>query len=187
MSVRQMAKVWELDLPQPLKLLALALADWADDEGGNVWPSIDTIARKIGASPRTVQRQLRQLEALDLVRVEHAGGGRGRTQRLRLTTQNGVRLSPLPKRASHRAQKGDTRRVKGDRAVSPDPDIHQYPSGLELENQTEPELPPRLEGEGRREYVRRILIERYTLPAQDEPHPRPGGDVQRRVPLPPVP
>ena len=50
-------------------LLLLALADFADDAGGNVFPSVDKMAEKTRASRRTVQRNLRQLVA-DGVLVE---------------------------------------------------------------------------------------------------------------------
>ena len=44
-------------------LLLLALADFADDAGGNVFPSVDKMAEKTRTSRRTVQRNLRQLVA----------------------------------------------------------------------------------------------------------------------------
>ena len=50
-------------------LLLLALADFADDAGGNVFPSVDKMAEKTRTSRRTVQRNLRQLVA-DGVLVE---------------------------------------------------------------------------------------------------------------------
>jgi hypothetical protein len=39
-SVRVSARVWELDLPPSEKLVLLKLADFADDGGGNAWPSV---------------------------------------------------------------------------------------------------------------------------------------------------
>lgn len=176
MSVRVMAEVWELDLPQPLKLLALALADWADDEGGNIWPSIDTMARKVGAHPRTVQRQLRLLEESGLVRIEHGGGGRGRTRRLRLQTQKGDKLPPIPKRVAPGAQKGGTGGLKGGTAMPPDPLIEPSLTAEPFEFEAE-NLPPLEPGESRRDYLRRITSQAFTMPPQGEPHPRPGQHV----------
>jgi hypothetical protein len=43
------------------KLVALALGDHADDDGGSVYPSVETIARKTDLSVRCVQDQLREL------------------------------------------------------------------------------------------------------------------------------
>ena len=40
-------------------LLLMALADFADDAGGNMLPSVDKMAEKTRASRRTVQRNLR--------------------------------------------------------------------------------------------------------------------------------
>lgn len=44
-------------------LLALALADFADDAGRSIWPSVQTLMRKTRQSRRTVQRQLAELRA----------------------------------------------------------------------------------------------------------------------------
>lgn len=50
-----MSLVWAADLPPMEKLVLLALADCANDEGG-CWPSCATIARKSGQGERTVRR-----------------------------------------------------------------------------------------------------------------------------------
>ena len=63
MSIRVMTAVWDMDLPAKQKLVALALADCANDEG-EAWPSIATLARKCGCDRRTVQRNLREIEKL---------------------------------------------------------------------------------------------------------------------------
>lgn len=75
MSVRVMSLVWDLDLPAFEKLVLLALADCANDEG-LAWPSIATLRRKTNAGERTVQRSLRALETSgQLKRVEVPGKG----------------------------------------------------------------------------------------------------------------
>ncbi len=57
------------------KLVLLALADCANDEG-LAWPSVATIAKKSGCNERTVQRNLRALEDAGLiVRDEVLGKG----------------------------------------------------------------------------------------------------------------
>lgn len=61
MSIALMTEVWRLDLPSVDKLVMLALADWANDDG-KCWPSIARIAAKSGCSDRTVQRALREAE-----------------------------------------------------------------------------------------------------------------------------
>jgi len=61
-SVKVMALVWEADLPPMEKLVLLALADCANDEG-MCWPSAPTLARKSGQGERTVRRCVQSLIA----------------------------------------------------------------------------------------------------------------------------
>lgn len=76
MSVKMMSIIWEMDLPPTDKLVLLAVADWARDDGSYCWPSISTIAKKSGVSERTVQRTLRAAEqAGHLTRIEDRGKG----------------------------------------------------------------------------------------------------------------
>lgn len=74
MSIKYMSAVWErADLTQSQTLVALAIADHADDEG-HCYPSIDRIALKARIKRRQTQAVIRQLEDLGLLRVErHAG------------------------------------------------------------------------------------------------------------------
>lgn len=62
MSIRIMAEVWASSMPPRLKLVALALADHADDDG-NCWPATAKLCAKTGQSERTVLSALRELEA----------------------------------------------------------------------------------------------------------------------------
>jgi helix-turn-helix protein len=55
-----MSAVWEVNLPATEKLVLLALADNANDEG-HCWPSAMTIARKCGQGERTVRRAIQSL------------------------------------------------------------------------------------------------------------------------------
>lgn len=82
MSVRAIAEVWNREVPTSHLLTALALADHADHEGRNAFPSVRLLAWKTGQSRRTVQRHLRALEASGF--IEAAGypkGGHGRATR----------------------------------------------------------------------------------------------------------
>lgn len=72
MSVRQMAAVWELELPSHLKLVLLAIADHANDEGA-AFPGQERLAAKCSLAPRTVRDSLAKLEQLDLLRVVRRG------------------------------------------------------------------------------------------------------------------
>ena len=73
MSIRIMSDIWEMSFPPTDKLVFLALADCANDEG-LAWPSIATIARKSGVSERTVQRSIRVGELAGLIRREEVKG-----------------------------------------------------------------------------------------------------------------
>ena len=69
MSIAAMAWAWRQDLPPTPKLVLLALADHADDQGV-CWPGQRGIAAKVGRSRRTVQRTIMALEGLGLLAVE---------------------------------------------------------------------------------------------------------------------
>lgn len=74
MSIRIMTNVWEHPgINATQKLVLLALADWANEEG-LCWPSINRLASKTGIAGRSVQRLIRQLEELNLVRREEVSG-----------------------------------------------------------------------------------------------------------------
>jgi hypothetical protein len=78
MSVKVMGKVFETDLEPADKVLLLALADHAHDDGTKIFPSVARMMVKSSMAERTVQRHLRGLvERGLLVVVNHAEGGRG--------------------------------------------------------------------------------------------------------------
>lgn len=63
MSLRAVLAVFDHSESQlATRLVALALADHAHDDGSNAYPSVDTIARKARVNERTVRRGLRWLE-----------------------------------------------------------------------------------------------------------------------------
>ena len=61
MSVVIWSEVWRLDLPRNEHYVLLALANYADDDGGKVFPSVGKIAWMCGMTERSVQRILRRL------------------------------------------------------------------------------------------------------------------------------
>lgn len=75
MSIRVMTFVWDARLPTAEKIVLLVIADHANDDGSNAWPSIATIARKASMSERSVQRHIKSLEQAGVLRVEQQGGG----------------------------------------------------------------------------------------------------------------
>lgn len=72
MSIRVLSLAFAVQLQPSEKLLLLALADYADDHGGHIFPSVDTLAVKSCMSRRTVQRRLRDLEDRGLISVVEA-------------------------------------------------------------------------------------------------------------------
>jgi len=77
MSGKIMGKVWDLDLPHNQLLVLLSLADHADHEGKNVFPSLGLTSWKTGYSEQQVRRVLRDLEkAKILLVVERKAGKR---------------------------------------------------------------------------------------------------------------
>lgn len=75
MSVRLMSMVWDIEFPtQSQKLLALKMADHANDEGGSIWPSKSRLARQTGASESTIQLGLKVFRQCGLLHVLEMGG-----------------------------------------------------------------------------------------------------------------
>lgn len=108
-----MALVWELDLPPGEKLVLLALADQANDEGRQCWPSVETIAHRSGQGIRTVRRALASLEdAGHLTRNHRDGtssqyhvhpgqnGSPAKSAPLPKTTKTPAKLAPKPSRTT---------------------------------------------------------------------------------------
>ncbi|MGJ7557449.1 helix-turn-helix domain-containing protein [Variovorax sp. RB3P1] len=89
------------------RLLALAMADHASDDGRRIWPSVDELARKTMQSRSSVQRQIRRMVAIGwLIQVKSATGRPGVTNEYRIcpewieggevpTPETGVNLTPL--------------------------------------------------------------------------------------------
>lgn len=70
-----MAEVWRTDLPTVEKMVLLVIADHANDEGTQSYPSQATIASKASISVRTVQRAVNNLVSEGYIRMfKHSGG-----------------------------------------------------------------------------------------------------------------
>ena len=68
-----MTAAWKVRLPQSDKLLLLALADNANDQG-LCWPSVQTLSQKCGLDDRTIQRAIKRLTDADHLTVNHRTG-----------------------------------------------------------------------------------------------------------------
>lgn len=83
MSILLMSRIFKAHMGSPSrKLLALRLADYADDEGRGIWPTVATLAEQTEMDRRTVQRHMADFvkEGL-LVVVAEASGRPGQATR----------------------------------------------------------------------------------------------------------
>ncbi|OJA82931.1 hypothetical protein BGV71_14250 [Burkholderia ubonensis] len=79
-------------------ILALKLADFADDNGENIFPSVETMATMTRQSKRAVQYQLKRMQEIGwLIKVANQGGGRGRACEYRISPEwiKGAELAPI--------------------------------------------------------------------------------------------
>ena len=71
-----MALVWRAKMKTSEKMVLLKLADHADDDGENAWPSVPTMQAQCGMGRSTVQRHLASLQEQGLIKLTREGGGR---------------------------------------------------------------------------------------------------------------
>jgi hypothetical protein len=109
MSVRVMSAVWQAKLTGPVeKIVLLALADHASDDGGNIYPSVPTLAEKCNVTDRHVRRVIKRMIANGvLVHDGHVKVSHGWVNRYRISLQA---LQPL----THGQATPDTRSVTPD-------------------------------------------------------------------------
>jgi hypothetical protein len=82
MSIKTMSFVWQHATVGGSQLLVLlAMADFADDNGRNIYPSMATLAAKSRLSDSQVRRLVHELIALGLVELIETGGWDGRRNR----------------------------------------------------------------------------------------------------------
>lgn len=96
-------------------LLALSLADFADDDGTRVFPSIKQLAEKTRQSERTVQYQLRRMEDMGwLILINSGNGGRNQRREYVISPEwiKGADIAPTTKGATDDV-KGATTGTKG--------------------------------------------------------------------------
>lgn len=146
MSIRAMTVVWSSSLESTKKLVCLCMADFADDNGGNIFPTMQTIASKSSISVRTAQRIIHSLVEDGIVRPE-GSTSRG-VPRYRLVfsalsalektcdkmspQDNDLRQNVTPPRQIDTPGVTSTT-LRGDTAMSPDPLInHQLNNQLTI-------------------------------------------------------
>ena len=85
MSIRVMTMVFDrYPTGGSERLLALAMADHARDDGSRIWPSLDELARKTMQSRSTVQRQISKMLASGWLERVSDRTGRGHTNEYRI-------------------------------------------------------------------------------------------------------
>ena len=82
-----MGAVFELQISASEKLVLLAMADHARDDGTGCYPSVETLARKTSQSRRGVQKIIRKLEKSRLIEPSKVSHGR-RTTEYRIALSN---------------------------------------------------------------------------------------------------
>ena len=129
-----MSAAWRLDMPGTKKLTLLALCDWANDNGGSLYPSVAAIAARCSVSERTAQRLVHDLIEdgwLEVVGNEN-GGRPGMTRRYQINAERiysegsvtGANLSPLtgdslaPVRVTNQARRVTNQVETGDMGVT---------------------------------------------------------------------
>lgn len=124
-----MGKVWDLDIPTNQLLVLLAMADHADHDGNNVYPSIGLVAWKTGYSDRHVMRIIKSLiktKILSVVKREQ-----GKTTHYRIDLSHGRLKEPYNPRQNVRGTPDadvTTRKPTHDTDVTSTPDIAVSPT-----------------------------------------------------------
>ncbi|MBU1213639.1 MAG: helix-turn-helix domain-containing protein [Gammaproteobacteria bacterium] len=134
MSILIMSKVFSTNLQPSKKIVLLALADFANDEGKNIFPSVSTIAKKSSLSHRSVQTIIGRFLHIGVLRVikNPFGGAPGTTRHLEINLAAldllmkqppGENSAPVSEAGADDSEKGVKNGVKtGDTAAPKPPD-----------------------------------------------------------------
>jgi hypothetical protein len=90
MSTHYLSVCWKIELQPSPKLVLISLADQANDDGV-CWPSVRTIGRRTGLSPRRISYWIGWLEKKKLLRRKIRAG---HSSLLELTPAAGSTMSP---------------------------------------------------------------------------------------------
>ena len=136
MSIKLMSKVWECDFDHAEQSIMLALSDHADDDGGNVYPSVTYIAWKTGYKERNVQNIMKRLRHTGvLLVVAKATQHRATEYRLDLSRATmktpfseiarGAKFAPLDVSpgVQNSTSRGAKSGARGAIAIAPDPSL----------------------------------------------------------------
>lgn len=112
MSIKVMNAVWaNAEVSGSELLILLAMADFSNDDGGDIFPSMQTLARKARLSEPQARRVVQNLVKKGYIEIVELGGwdgkrNRSNSYRILLDSVGGINLIPPPSR--DRAHGGST-------------------------------------------------------------------------------
>ena len=132
MSIRVQTWVWDHSQSSGNDLLVLlAIADEADDDGTNAFPSIDRLTRKARINRATTMRVIKRLEDMGellVTRPERHGRGRYNVYAIPMRERSQIATSNNGPERSHIGRSDDEERSHiGRSIVRPDPLTHELP------------------------------------------------------------
>ena len=136
-----MGMVWDLKIGRDEKLVLLAYADHVNQEGGSIYPAVETIAEKTGYCQRFVQALTRRLEKAGYL-VPDGHGPHG-TNRYRIPITGDAISTPVQNEAAGDAElaPGGCKKITQEvQAAAPEPSINTFAfSSKEIEEITQRE------------------------------------------------
>lgn len=167
MSILLMSRVFATNLQPSKKIVLLALADFANDDGRNIFPSVATVAKKSSLSHRSVQSILGDFLRSGILRATKnpLGGAPGKTRHLQIdltALENLMRLardenfSPVPRPGADDSNGGVQTDAKTSAPPAPKPSKNHHktttdepPNASRSGGTKELEWPPQLDSEER--------------------------------------
>lgn len=130
-----MTMAWESELQTSQKMAMLAMCDWANDDGGSVYPSIAKLAKRISCSERQAQRIVHALIDDGLVAVvgNALGGVPGQSRQYRI---NVAKLYALSMGATVKQIKPNASPVERGDILSPVESGEKQGGGVTFETET---------------------------------------------------
>ena len=113
-----MTMVFDSDLPTTEKMVLLAMADYASDNGDSIFPSIETLSHKTSLSDRSVQTSIQNLINKNYLILLKKGGGRANTNLYKIRCSRFT----VSEKGETDSLKGETGAQKGE-GRSPDPSL----------------------------------------------------------------
>jgi hypothetical protein len=125
-AIEIMAPVLYRNIPTTRKMILLIYANFANDEGSNIFPSVGKVALMAGMSERTIQNETKAMKKEEIL-INEGHGPKG-TNRYKINmgkiyelyseiNKGGETTSPV----NLTTQRGESDDTKGCKAIAPDP------------------------------------------------------------------